>query len=232
MSANIGFLVVVGVLVSAGVYLLLERSITRMLLGLLLFGNGVNLLILTSGGTDGNPPIVGRESESRVDGRPAGSGDDPDGDRHHDGHRRLRARARLPVVQDHHAGRRRERPRGHARSCGAGRPPRPPTATAPTTRSPASRAPAATHSTRTETPFPLEELKNLEDLECYEDLHDGDFDDDGTPTRPGSGRSRDVSPHIITALAPLPGLVPMLAAAATLVLGRRPRAQRISRSSR
>ncbi|QZS58287.1 Na+/H+ antiporter subunit D [Rhodococcus opacus] len=36
-----------------------------------------------------------------------------------------------------------------------------------------------------------------------------------------------ISPHIITALAPLPVLVPMLAAAATLVLGRRPRAQRI-----
>jgi multicomponent Na+:H+ antiporter subunit D len=36
-----------------------------------------------------------------------------------------------------------------------------------------------------------------------------------------------ISPHIITALAPLPVLVPMLAAAATLVLGRRPRSQRI-----
>ena len=35
MSANIGFLVIIGVLVSAGVYLLIERSITRMLLGLL-----------------------------------------------------------------------------------------------------------------------------------------------------------------------------------------------------
>ncbi len=56
MSANLGFLVIIGVLVSAGVYLLIERSITRMLLGLLLFGNGINLLILTSGGRDGNPP--------------------------------------------------------------------------------------------------------------------------------------------------------------------------------
>ncbi|OUS93679.1 Na+/H+ antiporter subunit D [Rhodococcus sp. NCIMB 12038] len=36
-----------------------------------------------------------------------------------------------------------------------------------------------------------------------------------------------ISPYVITALAPLPVLVPMLAAAATLVLGRRPRAQRI-----
>lgn len=62
MSANIGMLVLVGVLTATGVYLLIERSITRMLLGLLLFGNGINLLILTVGGSDGNPPIVGRES--------------------------------------------------------------------------------------------------------------------------------------------------------------------------
>ncbi|MGB6049656.1 MAG: Na(+)/H(+) antiporter subunit C, partial [Rhodococcus sp. (in: high G+C Gram-positive bacteria)] len=27
-------------------------------------------------------------------------------------------------------------------------------------------------------PIPIEELKNREDLECYEDLHDGDFEDD------------------------------------------------------
>jgi multicomponent Na+:H+ antiporter subunit D len=36
-----------------------------------------------------------------------------------------------------------------------------------------------------------------------------------------------LSPHLVTTLAPLPVLVPMLAAAATLVLGRRPRAQRV-----
>ncbi|MER5838417.1 NADH-quinone oxidoreductase subunit K, partial [Streptomyces sp. NPDC002130] len=47
-------LILIGVLTSAGVYLLIERSITRMLLGLLLFGNAINLLILTVGGSDGN----------------------------------------------------------------------------------------------------------------------------------------------------------------------------------
>ncbi len=35
MTANLGMLIIVGVLVSCGVYLLLERSITKMLLGLL-----------------------------------------------------------------------------------------------------------------------------------------------------------------------------------------------------
>ena len=55
-------LALIGGLISCGVYLLLERSMTRMLLGLLLIGNGVNLLILTVGGPAGNPPIRGRTS--------------------------------------------------------------------------------------------------------------------------------------------------------------------------
>ena len=50
MSANIGLLAVIGVLYAAGVYLLLERSLTRILLGVLLIGNATNLLLLTAGG--------------------------------------------------------------------------------------------------------------------------------------------------------------------------------------
>ncbi len=56
-------LVLIGGLTSAGVYLLLERNLTRMLLGLLLIGNAVNLLILTVGGPSGNPPVRGRTSD-------------------------------------------------------------------------------------------------------------------------------------------------------------------------
>jgi multicomponent Na+:H+ antiporter subunit C len=59
-------LALVGVLVSCGVYLLLERTLTRMLLGLLLIGNGINLLILNVGGPSGNPPIHGRTSAGHV----------------------------------------------------------------------------------------------------------------------------------------------------------------------
>ena len=59
-------LVLIGVLTSSGVYLLLERNLTRMLLGLLLIGNAVNLLILTAGGPSGNPPIFGRTSDGRT----------------------------------------------------------------------------------------------------------------------------------------------------------------------
>ena len=55
-------LILIGGLASTGVYLLLERTLTRMLLGLLLIGNAVNLLILTVGGPAGNPPVRGRTS--------------------------------------------------------------------------------------------------------------------------------------------------------------------------
>ena len=59
-------LILIGGLTSAGVYLLLERSLTRMLLGLLLIGNAINLLILTVGGPSGNPPVRGRTSDGET----------------------------------------------------------------------------------------------------------------------------------------------------------------------
>jgi multicomponent Na+:H+ antiporter subunit C len=62
MTAFIVPLVLIGGLISTGVYLLLERNLTRMLLGLLLIGNAVNLLILTVAGRSGNPPVRGHTS--------------------------------------------------------------------------------------------------------------------------------------------------------------------------
>ena len=59
-------LILIGGLASAGVYLLLERNLTRMLLGLLLISNAVNLLLLTVGGPSGNPPIRGRTSNGET----------------------------------------------------------------------------------------------------------------------------------------------------------------------
>ena len=59
-------LVLIGGLTSCGVYLLLERNLTRMLLGLLLIGNALNLLILTVGGPSGNPPVRGRTSANET----------------------------------------------------------------------------------------------------------------------------------------------------------------------
>ncbi|AFM15338.1 multisubunit Na+/H+ antiporter, MnhC subunit [Mycolicibacterium chubuense NBB4] len=59
-------LIIIGGLTSAGVYLLLERHLTRMLLGLLLIGNAINLLILSVGGPSGNPPVHGRTSDGET----------------------------------------------------------------------------------------------------------------------------------------------------------------------
>ncbi|MGV9826940.1 MULTISPECIES: Na(+)/H(+) antiporter subunit C [unclassified Gordonia (in: high G+C Gram-positive bacteria)] len=65
MNVNLGLLIVAGVLAACGAYLLMERSLIRMLLGLLLCGNAINLMILVISGAMGDPPILGRESENR-----------------------------------------------------------------------------------------------------------------------------------------------------------------------
>lgn len=67
MSANFGLLIIIGALVACGVYLILERRVTKMLLGMILFGNAVNLLILTVGGSNGAPPIIGQGSGAMAD---------------------------------------------------------------------------------------------------------------------------------------------------------------------
>ncbi|PTA47607.1 Na(+)/H(+) antiporter subunit C [Micromonospora sp. RP3T] len=65
MSPNLVYVVVVGVLFATGVTLLLERSLTRVLMGVILLGNGANLLLLT-GGRAGGPPIVGTTAEEEM----------------------------------------------------------------------------------------------------------------------------------------------------------------------
>ncbi len=60
MSPTVVLVAVIGCLYAAGVFLLLERSLTRVLLGVLMLGNATNLLLLTSGGAAGGPPLVGR----------------------------------------------------------------------------------------------------------------------------------------------------------------------------
>ena len=60
-------LVLIGGLTSVGVYLLLERNLTRMLLGLLLISNAINLLIVTVSSPSGNPPVRGRTSNGQTE---------------------------------------------------------------------------------------------------------------------------------------------------------------------
>lgn len=64
MVLNFVLLAAVAVLIACGVYLLLDRALTRMLMGLLLMGNGINLLILLTAGRPGSPPIVGRDTSA------------------------------------------------------------------------------------------------------------------------------------------------------------------------
>ena len=53
----------VGVLFGVGSYLITDRSLTRIALGVGVLGNGVNVLIIAAGGDPGEAPIVGRNGE-------------------------------------------------------------------------------------------------------------------------------------------------------------------------
>ncbi|GAB3663174.1 hypothetical protein GCM10027591_14180 [Zhihengliuella somnathii] len=61
MSINVLLLLVMAVLFATGIYLLLERSLTRVLLGILLVGNAVNLLIIIAGGPAGIAPLYEKD---------------------------------------------------------------------------------------------------------------------------------------------------------------------------
>ena len=56
-----------GVLVGGGVYLALQRTMSRIFIGLSLVTNGVNLLLLAMGGESGFPPLLGGSSDVIVD---------------------------------------------------------------------------------------------------------------------------------------------------------------------
>lgn len=50
---------VIAVLYAMGVYLMLQRTLTRIVLGLAMMGHGANLLLLAAGGPPGAPPLIG-----------------------------------------------------------------------------------------------------------------------------------------------------------------------------
>ena len=54
---------VVAVLFGTGVYLLLQRTLSRIILGLALMAHAANLLLMVVGGRAGRPPIVGGFAE-------------------------------------------------------------------------------------------------------------------------------------------------------------------------
>ncbi|MGJ3509897.1 Na(+)/H(+) antiporter subunit C [Enemella sp. A6] len=59
MVVNFTLVVVASVLIATGAYLLLERSLTRILVGVLLMSNGVNVLYLVAAGPAGRAPLIG-----------------------------------------------------------------------------------------------------------------------------------------------------------------------------
>ncbi|WP_437584316.1 sodium:proton antiporter [Paramicrobacterium sp. CJ85] len=64
MTASLTLVVVMAVMYAAGVYVMLERSLTRVLIGFLLVGNATNILIFLMSGPSGSAPIV---SDSTAD---------------------------------------------------------------------------------------------------------------------------------------------------------------------
>lgn len=59
MSPTVVLPLVVGVVVASGVYLMTARHLSRVVLGVVLLGNGINLLLLSAAGPAGRPPIEG-----------------------------------------------------------------------------------------------------------------------------------------------------------------------------
>ncbi|MHA7240274.1 Na(+)/H(+) antiporter subunit C [Arthrobacter sp. TMS1-12-1] len=72
MTVNLTLIVLMAAFFAAGIYLLLERSLTRVLLGLILVGNGANILILAMSGGGGKSPLYvsGTPAEEYTDSLP------------------------------------------------------------------------------------------------------------------------------------------------------------------
>lgn len=66
MESSLALIVLTGVLMAVGVYLVLERSLSRIVLGLACITNSINLLMLVSGGESGAPPIVGSAAKEEM----------------------------------------------------------------------------------------------------------------------------------------------------------------------
>ena len=66
MTPTVVLPVIIGGLYAAGVYLLLDRSLTRVLVGFLLLGNATNLLLLSTGGPSGLAPILGYSDAEEI----------------------------------------------------------------------------------------------------------------------------------------------------------------------
>ena len=68
MSSSLALIILCGVLVGVGVYLMLERTLTRVILGMAALSNGIKFLFLIAAGPSGKPAFFGlAESEEMSD---------------------------------------------------------------------------------------------------------------------------------------------------------------------
>ncbi|MBX3311621.1 MAG: NADH-quinone oxidoreductase subunit K [Microbacteriaceae bacterium] len=66
MNASLALIIAMAGLFGAGIYVMLERSLTRVLIGFLLVGNAVNILILLMSGGQGPAPILGDDPNAHT----------------------------------------------------------------------------------------------------------------------------------------------------------------------
>ena len=66
MTVSLVLVIIMGVLFAAGVYAMLERSLTRVLIGFLLLGNAANLFLLIVMGRPGVAPFYGAADPSEM----------------------------------------------------------------------------------------------------------------------------------------------------------------------
>jgi multicomponent Na+:H+ antiporter subunit C len=75
VTGNLALALTTGVLYAVGTYLLLQRTLVRVVIGLGLLGHGANLLLLQAGGPSGAPPFVGPGDDVAVAGAGGGVAD-------------------------------------------------------------------------------------------------------------------------------------------------------------
>ncbi|WP_202638275.1 Na(+)/H(+) antiporter subunit C [Bailinhaonella thermotolerans] len=66
MTTSLVLLVTAGVLAAAGVHLILDRILTRVIMGMVILGNAGNLLLLAAGGPGGGAPVLGVTPPDRM----------------------------------------------------------------------------------------------------------------------------------------------------------------------
>ncbi|MEV5040838.1 Na(+)/H(+) antiporter subunit C [Microbacterium sp. LMI1x-1-1.1] len=66
MTVSLVLVIIMGALFAAGVYAMLERSLTRVLIGFLLLGNAANLFLLIVMGAPGVAPFFGSTTEGET----------------------------------------------------------------------------------------------------------------------------------------------------------------------